>query len=66
MSIGLAEVLMRAAGLGFVRGSFGLGKVLMSRMLLGGFKVDFESTRVGLGLICAGRAVGLAVALGLL
>ena len=30
------------AGLGFVGGSFRLGKGLTSRMLLGGFKVDSE------------------------
>ena len=40
-------------GLGFVWGSFGLAKGLISRMLLGGLKVDFESAWVGLGLICA-------------
>ena len=31
------------AGLGFVWGSFRLGKGLISRMLLGKFKVYFES-----------------------
>ena len=54
------------AGLGFVWGSFRLGNGLIPRMLLGGFKVDFESVWVGLELICARCAAGLAVALGLL
>ena len=40
------EVLMRA-GLGFVWGSFGLDKGLISRMLLGSFNVDFGSVWVG-------------------
>ena len=35
---------------------FGLGKGLISKMLLGGFKL------VGLGLICARVAAGFAVA----
>ena len=46
------------AGLGFVGGSFRLGKGLISRMLLGGFKVDSESVWAGVGLIwrrCAAR-----------
>ena len=34
-------------------GSFRLGKGLISRMLLVGFKVDSESVCVGVGLICA-------------
>ena len=41
------------ARLGFVWGSFRFGKELISRMLLGGFKADFESVWVGLELICA-------------
>ena len=41
------------AGLGFVWGFFRLGKGLISRMLLGGFNVDFETVWVGLELICA-------------
>ena len=41
------------AGLGFVWGSFRLGKGLICRMLLGGFEADFESVWVGLELICA-------------
>ena len=45
MSVELAEVLVRAE---FVWGSIRLG-----RILLGGFKVDFESVWVGLELMCA-------------
>ena len=52
VSVGLAEVLLRA-GLGFVWGSFRPSQGLISRMLLGGFKVNFESAWFGLGLICA-------------
>ena len=37
----------------FVWGSFKLGQGLISRMLLGGSKVDFESVWVGLELISA-------------
>ena len=51
------------AGLGFVWGSFRLGKC---RMRLGGFKVDVGSVLALLGLICARCAAGLAVAFGLL
>ena len=41
-------------GLGCVWGSFTVGKGLISRMLLGGFQLDFESVgTVGLGMICA-------------
>ena len=40
--VGLAEVLM-GAGLGFVWGLFRFGKRLISGMLLGELKVDFES-----------------------
>ena len=61
----LAEVLMRA-GLGFVWGSCRLGKGLICRMRLGGFKVDFGSVLAWLALICARCAAGLAVAFGLL
>ena len=39
----LAEILMRQVGLGLFWGSFRLGKGLISRMLVGGFKVDFGS-----------------------
>ena len=42
-SVGLADFFMRAC-LGFVRSSFRLGKGLKSRMLLGWFKIDFESS----------------------
>ena len=48
MSVGLAEILMRA-GLGFVWGSFRRGKGLISRMLLGGFQF-----RHWIGLGCLG------------
>ena len=64
VSVGLAEVLLRA-GLGFVWGSFRLGKGLTRRML-GGFKLDFGSVLVGLGLICPWCVAGLAVTFGLL
>ena len=47
------SILAIRAGLGFVGGSFRLSKGLISRMLLGGFKVDSESVWVGVGLICA-------------
>ena len=66
MSVALADVLVRA-GLGFVWDSVRLDKGLISRMLLGGFKVDFESGWVGLELICAMRAARCcAVVFGLL
>ena len=48
------------AGLGFVWDSFWLGKGLISRMLLGGFKVDFEPVWVGLELSCARGAARFA------
>ena len=65
VSVGLAEIIMRA-GLGFVWGSFSLGKGPICRMLLGGFQVDFGSVLAWLGLIRARCAAGLAVAFGLL
>ena len=65
VSVGLAEILMRA-GLGFVWGSFSLGKGPICRMRLGGFQVDFGSVLAWLGLIRARCAAGLAVAFGLL
>ena len=49
VSVGLAEELMRA-GLGFVWGSFCLGKGPICRMRLGGFQVDFGSVLAWLGL----------------
>ena len=42
MSVTLADVLMRP-GLGFVWGSFQVDKGLISKIILGGFKVDFLS-----------------------
>ena len=39
---------------------------LPSRLLLGGFRVDFEWVWVGLELICVERAAGLAAASGML
>ena len=57
------------ASLGIVWGSFGIAKGLISRMLLGGLKVDFESAWVGSGLICATCAAccsGFRVALEML
>ena len=48
------------AGLGCVWGSCRLGKGLISRMLLGGFKVDFGSALLGPRLFCARCAAGLA------
>ena len=54
------------ADLGFVWGSFRLGKGLICRMRFGGFKVDFGPALAWLGLICARCAAGLAVAFGLL
>ena len=65
VSVGLAEIFMRA-GLGFVWGSFSLGKGPICRMRLGGFQVDFGSVLAWLGLIRARCAAGLAVAFGLL
>ena len=47
-------------------GSIRLGKGLICRMRLGGFKVDFGSVLAWLGLICARCAAGLADAFGLL
>ena len=63
VSAGLAEILMRA-GLGFVWGSFSLGKGPICRMRLGGFQVDVGSVLAWLGLIRARCAAGLAVAFG--
>ena len=54
------------AGLGFVWGSFSLGKWPICRMRLGGFQVDVGSVLAWLGLIRARCAAGLAVAFGLL
>ena len=54
------------AGLGFVWGSFSLGRGPICRMRLGGFQVDFGSVLAWLGLIRARCAAGLAVAFGLL
>ena len=54
------------AGLGLVWGSCRLGKGVICRMRLGGFKVDFGSVLAWLGLIYARCAAGLAVAFGLL
>ena len=61
VSVGLAEILMRA-GLGFVWGSFSLGKGPICRMRLGWFQADFGSVLAWLGLILARCAAGLAVA----
>ena len=57
--LGLLRSYIIRAGLGFAWGSFRLCKGLISRMLLGGVKVDFESVWVGLELICARCAAGL-------
>ena len=56
-----ATLASALAGLGFVWGSFGLSKGLISRMLLGGFKVDFELVWVGLGLFLLGMRLVFAV-----
>ena len=52
-----------SAGLGFVWGSFRLGKGLTSKMLSGGFQVDFESLGADLREV---RGPVFAVAFGVL
>ena len=54
----LAEISMRA-GLGLVWGGRGLGKGVISRLLVGGF--DFGWVWIGRELICARCAAGFAV-----
>ena len=54
------------AGLGFSFGSFRLCQGLICSILLGGFKVDFESAWFGLELVCEMRGPVLELAFGLL